>query len=452
MSNQGSSTRSRPTGASSGLLALLGGEPLGAPEPEQHPTFTPDAIARVVDLLKRGDTVGLSKANPTIGEAEAAIAAWHQMPHCLGVATGHAALHAALIGLEITNGAEVITSPFSYGASVACVLHNNAIPVFADVDPVTGLLDPATIEAQITDRTAAILAVHFYGQPADMTAIRRIADAHGLAVIEDGSQAHGALHQGRSVGSFGDAAAFSCMGLKPLGASEAGYVLTPREDVFWKAVLSTQHVGGTAGRSGRSADPGFPDALLPYRDSLNYTYRLSTLNAALLIGQLSKVDEENRGKQQNVAYFRDAMAGVDSVSFPIYPEGDAPVYYMLGLNFDPDSAEISRDLYLEALRAEGLSMVFAHIQAPIARWERLRADTGAPLTMWHEAIRRSGRNYADADIPNCEIKVARAVELMWNYISPDRDRMRRLADVFHKVEENLPALREEEQRRAALNG
>src|SRR5690606_9932810 len=123
----------------------------------------------------------------------------------------------------------------------------------------TGLLDPDAVEAAIDERTAAILVPHIYGAPADMTRLMAIADRHGLPVIEDGSQAHGARHRGRLVGTFGRAAGFSCNGIKPIAAGEAGFLLTSDADVHWRAVVSCAHPGRSReDLPGRLHDEGFP--------------------------------------------------------------------------------------------------------------------------------------------------------------------------------------------------
>jgi dTDP-4-amino-4,6-dideoxygalactose transaminase len=356
----------------------------------------------------------------------------------LGTSSGHAALHSALIGLEVSSGDEVITTPYTWGASISCILHNNAVPVFADVDPETGLLDPASIESRISPRTRAILVVHIYGQPADMTAIRAIADKHGLVVVEDGSQAHGAVHRGVKVGQFSDAAGFSCMGGKLLASSEAGYLVTPHEQVYWKAAMAGQHMG-------RSPEAGFPDGLRPYVDSLVYTYRLNPINAVLLTEQLKKVDAENEARRVNVSAFRAAMEGVRSISFPDYPEGDRPTYHMLTTNYNPDVAGVRRSTYVKALRAEGVA-IGPYVPSSISRWSRLQwQDYDGPKVMWTETLRRSGIDYGLAEVPNCEIKVARSLEMSWNYVEVDEDGMNQLASAFEKVEENLDALREWER-------
>jgi dTDP-4-amino-4,6-dideoxygalactose transaminase len=387
--------------------------------------------------------VGLSKEHPQVGEAEATIARWHGVERCLTTASGHGALHAALIGLEITGGAEVITTPYTWGASVSPILHNAAVPVFADVDPERGLLDPTAVEAAIGPRTEAILVTHIYGQPADMTALRAVADRHGLALIEDGSQAHGARHRGTRVGAFGDAAGFSCMGGKLLATTEAGYLLTNREDVYWKAIISCQHAGGTE-HPGRATEPGFPEDLRPYVDSLNYTYRLGVLNAVLIVEQLAKLDEENAARARNRALLLEALAGVGSVSAPSYP-GDDPVFHIVSLNFEPERAGISKQTYLAALQAEG-APVFSYVATPMHQLERLRIDTAAPKVMWNETLRRAGVDYAALNLPGCERKVARSIEMSWNWIEEDPGAMRRLADCFVKVEEHLDDLRRHEQR------
>ena len=259
------------------------------------------------------------------------------------------------------------------------------MPVFADVDPEHGLLDPAAVEAAIGPRTEAILVTHIYGQPANMTALRAMADRHGLALIEDGSQAHGARHRGTRVGAFGDAAGFSCMGGKLLATTEAGYLLTSREDVYWKAIISCQHAGGTE-HPGRASEPGFPEELRAYIDSLTYTYRLGVLNAVLMVEQLAKLDEENAARARNRARLLEAIADLGSISAPSYPDDD-PVFHMVSLNFVPEHAGISKETYLAALQAEG-APVFSYVATPMHRLERLRADTGAPKVMWNERIRR----------------------------------------------------------------
>jgi dTDP-4-amino-4,6-dideoxygalactose transaminase len=423
-------------------LALLGGEAAGVPAAAAWPRFSPAAIARVVELLERSETVTLGKRG-VIEEAEAAVSAYHGGRHAMVVSSGHASLHAALMGLEIGPGDEVITTPYTWGASIACILHTGAVPIFVDVDPVTGLLDPARITSAITPRTKAILPVHIYGQPADMPAIRRVAQRHGLFVIEDGSQAHGAAIQGEKVGSFSDAAGFSCMGGKLLATSEAGYLVTPHADVYWKAAMMGQHYG-------RSADPGFPEAYKPYVDSLVFTYRLSPLIAALFPSQLAKLDGEVAARRENVARLRELLADVGWLQFPDYAPGFEPSYHMVTTNFVPAAAGVTRATALKALNAEGVG-IFAYVPSPLSTWRRLQwQGYEGPVPFWLEGLRRAGIDYSAVALPNCEHKIAHALEMGWNYVTSDPEAMARLAAAFHKVDRHLGALRDWERRETGM--
>ncbi len=419
---------------STNTLALLGGTPAITNSSEgPYPRFSGEAIRRVTELLERGVTVGLNKQCAEIDEAEAAIAAWQGVRHCLGTSSGHGALHSALIGLEVTSGDEVITTPYTWGASTSCILHNNAIPIYADVDPSTGLLDPDTIEERITEKTKAILVVHLFGQPADMTRICAIAAKHGLAVIEDGSQAHGALHKNMKVGTFGDAAGFSCMGAKLLATTEAGYMVTPHEDVYWKASMGGQHMG-------RSPEPGFPEELRPYADSLVYTYRLNPITAVLLIEQLKKIDTEIESRRQAARTFRELLAGCGSVTFPVYPNGDEPSYHLITMSFDAAHSLVRRETYIKALNAEGVN-IFSYVPSPIPRWPRMQWQTyQGPRVMWLDNLERHGIDYAEVELPGCDTRIATSLEMSWNFID-GAGAVERTAAAFVKVEEHLGALR-----------
>jgi dTDP-4-amino-4,6-dideoxygalactose transaminase len=420
-------------------LALLGGKPLGPVKADQHPRFTPRAIARATRLLEKGMTVGLGKHHPIIREAEEAIARWQKVPHVMAVASGHASLQMSLVGLEVGPGDEVITTPYSWGASTSCILHCGAVPVFTDVLPDTGLMDPRSIEACITPRTRAILPVHIHGQPCDMPALMKVARKHRIPVVEDGSQAHGAMVGGKKVGQYGDASGFSCMGFKLLGTTEAGYLATFDEDVYWKAALCCQHMG-------RSPDPGFPRKLLPYVDSLVYSYRLSPVTAVLLTEQLKKVDREVEGRRKNVARLRGFLSGSALLSFPAYRADEKPGYYTLSMNFSAAAAGISRATYQKALAAEGVEVGF-YVPSPIPHWERLRTSGYAgPRTPWTKQLEEAGVDYRAQSFPGCEEKVRKSIDMDWNYIEDVPARMRRLADVFLKVEERLPALRDWERK------
>jgi hypothetical protein len=149
-------------------------------------------------------------------------AQWNGNRHCIALTSGTAALHMALVACRVQAGDEVITPAYSWTSSATCILHHNAIPVFVDIDPIYANIDPQKMEAAITPRTRAIIVVHLHGVPAPMDEILEVARRHGLYVIEDACQAHGARYRGRKVGTIGDAAAFSLNQNKMLSAGEGG--------------------------------------------------------------------------------------------------------------------------------------------------------------------------------------------------------------------------------------
>jgi dTDP-4-amino-4,6-dideoxygalactose transaminase len=141
------------------------------------------------------------------------------------------------------------------------------------------------------------------------------------------------------------------------------------------------------------------------------------------------------------------MEGVRCVTFPDYPEGDLPSYHMLTMNFQPEVAGVSRSTYLEALRAEGVP-AFSYVPAPISQWKRLQwQDYDGPKVMWTESLRQAGIDYSQVEVPNAELKIARSIEISWNYVDVDEAKMQRMAAAFEKVEANLDALRQWEQAR-----
>lgn len=420
-------------------LALLGGTPVGTVTGSKFPDFSERAIARVGDVLRAGHAIGLGRFHsPEITEAEAAISAYHGGRRALALASGHAALQAALAGLEICSGDEVITTPYTWGASISCILHQNAVPVFADVERDTGLIDPAAVEAAITPRTRAILAVHLFGQPANLRRLRAIADKHGLALIEDGSQAHGAEIGGERVGNVGDAGCFSCMGGKVLPTTEAGYLVTPHERVFWKGCMIGQHMG-------RSPEKDFPDDLRPWADSLVYTQRVTPLNAVLLTEQLGRLDGWLVERRRHAALLREKISGARFLRMPDYAPGTKPSFHLMSLTFDADAAGISRDTFTAALKAEGL-LAFGYVPSPVPDWPRLHwQNYSGPRVPWLAVLREAGADYRGLALPNCRWRVAHAVELRFDFTDPQDAMIERMAEIIAKVEDNIGALRDHER-------
>jgi dTDP-4-amino-4,6-dideoxygalactose transaminase len=422
-----------------GKLALLGGAPVGKITPPAYPQFSERAVERVAALLRAGKVIGLSRLHsPEVAEAEAALSAYHGGRQVLATSSGHGALVSALAGLEICCGDEVITTPYTWGASISCILHQTAIPVFVDVRRDTGLIDPDQIEAAITPRTKAILAVHLYGQPADLKRLRAIADKRHLALIEDGSQAHGCESGGLRAGTVGDASGFSCMGGKVLATTEAGYMVTPHDRVYWKGAMAGQHMG-------RWGDPGFPDDLRPSVDSLIHTFRVTPINAVLLTEQLSLLDGRLAQRRQHADLLRRKLASARFVRFPVYGPGDKPSYHMVTMTFDPEAAGVTRDTFAAALKAEGMH-AYGYVPSPVSDWPRLHwQDYTGPRAPWLATLERAGVDYRGMPLPNCRWRVANAIEAHFDFIEPGDEMINRMAEIILKVEAGIGALRDHER-------
>jgi dTDP-3-amino-3,4,6-trideoxy-alpha-D-glucose transaminase len=220
-------------------------------------------------------------------------AAYCGVQHCVGVASGTAALSLALIAAGVGTGDEVIVPAHTFIASALGVLHAGATPVLCDVEEGTGLVDLAAAEAAVSDRTAAILPVHLYGQLCDMHGIRALAERHGLFALEDAAQAHGASDGHKRAGSFGRAAAFSFYPSKNLGALGDGGAITTDDDELAARARALRHLGQRA--KGDHAAPGFNE-------------RLDGLQAAFLTVKLRHLDVWNEARRERAAAYREELA------------------------------------------------------------------------------------------------------------------------------------------------
>jgi perosamine synthetase len=220
------------------------------------------------------------------------------------VSSGTAGLHLALRAVGVKDGDEVITSPFSFVASANAAIYERARPVFADIDPVTLNLDPEAAASAVTERTRALLPVHIFGYPADMAAFERIADRHGLGIVEDACEALGAVYgDGGAVGGRGHPAVFGFYANKQLTTGEGGMVTLGDEAM--KARIDSER------NQGRAPDMGWLD-----HDRLGFNYRLSDLACALGLAQLERLDRMLAGRARVAELYREALAGVEGLGLP----------------------------------------------------------------------------------------------------------------------------------------
>jgi dTDP-3-amino-3,4,6-trideoxy-alpha-D-glucose transaminase len=277
---------------------------------------------------------------PELESFEARFASYLGARHAVGVATGTDAIELALRAAGVGPGAEVITVSHTAVATVCAVERAGAKPVLVDIDPATYNIDPRHVEAAITPRTAAILPVHLYGRPADLTALQAIARKHRLLLIEDCAQAHGAMHGGRKVGTIGDLAAFSFYPTKNLGAyGDAGAVVT--------------NDGNFAERLRRLRNYGQARRYEHVEAGINS--RLDELQAAILSVKLDHLDEFNGMRRQLAAAYRESVSGV---VLPSEGEGDQHAYHLFVVR------HARRDAMREWLDAHGVGTA-VHYPAPV---------------------------------------------------------------------------------------
>ncbi|HEY1927058.1 MAG TPA: DegT/DnrJ/EryC1/StrS family aminotransferase [Caulobacteraceae bacterium] len=292
----------------------------------QHADLEPQLIQVARRVIARAQfTLG-----PETEAFEASLAAFCGTPHAVAVSSGTSALHLTLLAAGVEPGDEVITSPATFVATVAAIQYVGAVPRLVDIDPVTWNLDPERIEAAITPWTRAILPVHLHGRMADMTAIVDIAQAHGLAVIEDAAQALGARADGVRAGGYGDLGCFSFYPGKNLGAcGEGGAVVTRRSD-FADRVRRLRDWGQS--RKYLHAEKGF-------------NYRMDELQAAFLSVKLPYLDRWNQARRAAAVRYDRLLASL-GVAHAAPAEGERHVYHVYGVRI------AERDAVRERLAGE----------------------------------------------------------------------------------------------------
>ncbi len=274
---------------------------------------------------------------------EAEFARYCGAAHGVGVNSGTDALYLALSALDIGPGDEVVLPTHTFIATALCVSYTGATPVFADSEDATFNMDPKSFEQVITKKTRAVLPVHIYGQPADMKDIVSIAHKHGITVIEDAAQAHGAFYQNKRVGALGDIACFSFYPTKNLGAfGDGGMVITDKTDIYDKVMMLRDY-----GRKGR------------YEHIVKgYNTRLDTVQAVVLSAKLKRLDEWNRMRQQVAAWYREELDGVNGLRVPCAGDDRTHVYHLYVVRVS------QRDRVLEKLNAEGVGSLI-HYPIPV---------------------------------------------------------------------------------------
>lgn len=414
-------------------LALFGGAPAVTKDPDDlftWPIVTDQDEAAVLEVLRAGK---MSSLDVTY-EFEREIAEWHVIDHALAHNNGTSALHAAMFAVGLGSGDELIAPSLTFWASCLQAFNLGANVVFADVTPGTYTIDPGDVERRITDRTKAIMVVHYMGMPCDMDGIMTVAGRHDLKVIEDVSHAQGGLYKGQLVGTFSDVAAFSIMSEKSLVAGEGGMLITDDRLAYERAVAFGHYERTT---KGTVTDPGLSQYVgLPLG---GHKYRINQMASAMGRVQLRCYCDRMGEIQRATNYFWDLLEGVPGLEAHRPPKDSGSTmggwYWPHGI-YRPEELEgLPLERFVAAVRAEGVDTRVGaneplHLH-PVVHELRRSVLHGTPRGTQNENV--------SSDIESLPVTEAAAERLYHipSFRKFDPQRIEEYAIAFEKVSENF---------------
>lgn len=325
-------------------LAISGGTPVRSQGWPEWPVWNPETDEeRVIDVLRSG----VWSRSKTVTEFEKQWAETVGARQCLATTNGTHALIVALAMQGIGAGDEVITTPYTFIATIDAIIQNNAMPVFADVEPETFQIDPDKIEEKITPRTKAILPVHILGLPADMERIMAIAQKHDLVVVEDACQAWLAEINHQKVGTFGNAGCFSFQNSKHLPIGEGGAIVSD-DEAFMDRVRSYHNFGRPYGTVGQGAHGQYV--------MVGTKCRMTEYQAAIGLAQLKRLEAQTEKRNQNADYLHSLLEEIPGIlPHKLYDNATRAAYHLFPFRYQQEEfQELSRADFLKALRAEGI--------------------------------------------------------------------------------------------------
>jgi perosamine synthetase len=332
------------------LPAIEGGSPVRKTLlPYGHQTLGPQEEKAVLEVL-RSDYI---TQGPKVKEFEAKLAKLVGKKYAVAVSNGTAALHCAAFAAGLGPGDEAITSPITFLASANCIAYMGATPKFADIRLDTYNIDPGEVKLKISSRTKAVIPVDFAGQPADYEELSEIAVDKGITIIEDAAHALGATYKGRPIGHDADLVTLSFHPVKHITTGEGGAVATDDEDLFWKLQTFRNHGMVRDSNKFGSKDEG---GWFYEMQILGYNYRLTDLQCALGLAQLTRLDDFIRKRRQIASTYTKALGAIKG----IIPMTELPdrkcVYHIYMMRFDPKMFKADRRRVFDALRAENIGV------------------------------------------------------------------------------------------------
>ncbi len=336
--------------------------------PVAEPLLGDRELAYVTDALRAGE---VSSIGSYVGRFEVAFAAYCGVEHALATSNGTTALHLALLALGVGPGDEVLVPALTFVATANVVVHAGATPVFVDVDAGYWGMDPQAAGAKVTAKTKAIIAVHLYGHPADLRALRAIADEQGLALIEDAAEAHGATYDGKRVGGLADVGCFSFYGNKIVTTGEGG--------------MLTTHSDSLAATAKQLRDQGADPQRRYWHPVIGYNYRLSNLPAAVGLAQVERIDEMLAHKRRILAAYQRGLDGAP-LRFQTVAPWAGPVNWLTSVVVNDDAPTNAEALMAGLAEREIESRPFF---VPLPSLPPYREDASYPVA---ERLGRQGIN------------------------------------------------------------
>jgi perosamine synthetase len=348
-------------------LAIEGGTPVRAKLlPYGKQSIDEQDVAAVVEVLQSDWLT----TGPKVAEFERAIAATAGTRESVAVSNGTAALHAAAYALGIGPGDEVIVPAITFAASANCAAFLGGRPVFADVDPGTLLIDPEQVEARITPKTKAVVAVDYAGQPCDYGRLQALADGHGLKLVDDACHALGGSYQGRPVGSLATLSAFSFHPVKHVTTGEGGAVATDDAALAGRMRMFRNHGIATDFRQRESNGSWVYEVT-----DLGYNYRLTDIQCALGISQLAKLPQSIARRRAIAAAYDAAFAGLPGIHpLSVRPEV-SHAYHLYVVQLELERLRVDRGQVFRALRAEGIGVNVHYMPVHLHPYYRSRFGT-----------------------------------------------------------------------------
>ncbi|MDF2652381.1 MAG: aminotransferase DegT [Paenibacillus sp.] len=399
-------------------LAVDGGVPVRTEGFPAWPIFGQLEEQLILDVIRSGKwggtgTVQSSEYSPKLPEMERRFAELHNAAHAISVVNGTVAITVALQAAGVKPGDEVIVPPYTFIATAVAALAYGAVPVFVDIEEDTLLLDPEKIAGAVTSRTKAVIPVHLAGAPANMSRIKEVAAVHQLRVIEDAAQAVGASWEGRSVGAIGDFGTFSLQSSKNLNSGEGGIILTNDQelaDIAWSLC--------NVGRS--------PTGAWYQHDRIGQNYRMTELQAAIVLAQMSRLEEQMQRRETNAKLLTELLNQIEGITVvKSDPRITRHAYNLYMFRMSSEATDrIDKSDLIRKVNAEGIPISYGYV--PLNRNEAIVKAT--------RALTGEDRSYACPVSERVSDK-----EVLWlgqNVLLADEQAMYDIAAAIRKVVES----------------